>query len=122
MNALHLLVRLAWPVAAVGLLAALWKFDPASNVMFPPCLFRQLTGLLCPGCGAARTIHALLHAELMLAVRLNPLLILVLVSAGARGIARVSGAMRGMESPLPAAAPRVALVVIVAFWVFRNLQ
>ena len=121
MIVIHLVVRLGCLFAVIGLVAALWTFDPNTSVIFPPCLFRQFTGLLCPGCGAARATHALVHAELMLAIRLNPLLILVLASASARQVARVIGAARGVESRLPAAAPRAALVAIVAFWVLRNL-
>ncbi|MDE7397749.1 MAG: DUF2752 domain-containing protein, partial [Muribaculum sp.] len=34
-------------------------FDPTLP-WFPKCLFRQLTGLECPGCGSQRAIHALL--------------------------------------------------------------
>jgi hypothetical protein len=46
-------------------------FDPNKFSIFPPCLFHQLTGLDCPGCGAQRAFHQLLHGHLIAAIRLN---------------------------------------------------
>jgi hypothetical protein len=62
--------------AAAGLL--LFFFDPSHYNFYPVCLFHRLTGLLCPGCGALRATHQLLHGNLVAAFRLNPLLILSL--------------------------------------------
>lgn len=43
---------------------------------FPACMFRELTGLFCPGCGATRALHALLHLDIGRAVHMNALFIL----------------------------------------------
>lgn len=40
----------------------------------PPCLFYELTGLYCFGCGAGRAFLALLRFDIPLAFRNNPLL------------------------------------------------
>lgn len=53
-------------------------FDPTRVAIFPPCLFHQLTGLDCPGCGAQRALHQLLHGHLTAAIRLNALFVLSL--------------------------------------------
>ena len=45
--------------------------------LFPPCLFYELTGLHCPGCGATRAAHALLQLDLVRAVRMNALFVLL---------------------------------------------
>ena len=37
----------------------------------PKCIFRQLTGFQCPGCGAQRAVYALLHGNIMEAVACN---------------------------------------------------
>lgn len=49
--------------------------DPNQASPFPDCIFRASTGYLCPGCGATRAVHALLHLEFWRALRMNALLI-----------------------------------------------
>lgn len=39
-----------------------------------PCVFHELTGLYCPGCGMTRTVLALLKFDFAQAFRYNPLL------------------------------------------------
>src|SRR6476660_1041065 len=46
----------------------------------PPCVFRQLTGLNCPGCGGTRAFFALVHGEFLRSVRYNPLTLLLLLA------------------------------------------
>lgn len=67
------MTRIVLPAGGLLLLAALYCFDPAETALFPSCLIRLYTGLNCPGCGATRAIHALLHLRLEEAWRLNPL-------------------------------------------------
>lgn len=38
------------------------------------CVFRQVTGLYCPGCGGTRMVRDLLHGDFFSAPRYNPLL------------------------------------------------
>ena len=53
----------------------LFYFDPRQYHFYPVCFFHQTTGLLCPGCGALRATHQLLHGHLAAAFRFNPVLI-----------------------------------------------
>jgi hypothetical protein len=53
-------------------------FDPTKVAIFPPCMFHQLTGMDCPGCGAQRALHQLLHGNLIAAFRLNAMFVLSL--------------------------------------------
>ena len=46
--------------------------------MFPRCTVKTLTGLDCPGCGAQRAIHAMLHGHILEALRLNALFVIEL--------------------------------------------
>ena len=41
---------------------------------FPKCMFHQLTGLYCPGCGATRALSALLHGDIKASLHNNLLL------------------------------------------------
>jgi hypothetical protein len=62
--------------AAVGLV--LFCFDPRQYHFYPVCFFHQATGLLCPGCGALRATHQLLHGHVAAAFRFNPMLVVSL--------------------------------------------
>ena len=88
-------------------------YDPAAYSLFPRCPFRVLTGLKCPGCGTLRAIHAALNGRWDEAIALNPILVIAV--------------------PLMAVLlmfPKVArnkyvgygvLVVVVLYWIVRNL-
>jgi hypothetical protein len=67
------IVLLAAGAAAAAL--ALWRLDPAGSSLFPRCPSRALLGVHCPGCGALRATHHLLHGDLAAAFRMNPLLV-----------------------------------------------
>lgn len=55
----------------------LTQFDPnqVGNPL-PACPSRWLTGLYCPGCGATRALHALLHGNIEKAFSMNPVFVL----------------------------------------------
>jgi hypothetical protein len=65
----------AFAVAGMVALGALFFFDPAISLLFPPCPIHWLTGLYCPGCGSLRALHLLLHGNFMGALRMNALLV-----------------------------------------------
>jgi hypothetical protein len=79
-----------WPALAVLAAVAgfvLFCFDPRQYHFYPVCFFHRTTGLLCPGCGALRALHQLLHGHLVAAFRLNPMLVVsvpFLIWLGAR--------------------------------------
>ncbi len=104
--------------------AVLYLRDPADGGAFPPCPFRAITGLDCPGCGTGRALHQLLRGRPDVAFGLNPLAI-VLVPVLLYALATIgSYALRGTPLPavrLPSWAPGVALVVVLTFAVLRNL-
>ena len=66
----------------VGASVVLFCFDPRQYHFYPVCLFHRTTGLLCPGCGALRAFHQLLHGHLATAFRFNPVLIVSLPFLG----------------------------------------
>ena len=92
----------------------------------PPCVFYQLTGLHCFGCGAGRAFLALSHLDLALALRNNSLLILsapfLFYCALKYYIAFVFG--RDLL-PFPAIRGRFfgifVLAVMLAFVILRNI-
>ncbi|MBK9981229.1 MAG: DUF2752 domain-containing protein [Saprospiraceae bacterium] len=91
---------------------------------FPLCPFRFLTGWLCPGCGSQRAMHQILHGHIAASMRLNLLFIPGILYVGVGYLSPVLfpkswPEMRGRYYGLKAA--YVSLMVIVIFWVGRNL-
>lgn len=70
---------LPWALLTILSLTALFvyfRFNPAESAFFPKCIFLQLTGFKCPGCGSQRAIHCLLHFDIPGAFRFNALLVM----------------------------------------------
>lgn len=112
--------------AASILVAGVWAlrtYDPnLQGNPFLPCLFNLFTGYFCPGCGATRALHALVHFDLPRALSMNPLLVLLLPTmpalvAWSRGWRPrvIAPVMRVVEQP------GLWLVLIPCYWVARNL-
>ena len=57
---------------AIAVLAIVYACPPGEYSFYPPCLIKWVTGLNCPGCGATRALHALLHLRFAEAFALNP--------------------------------------------------
>lgn len=66
----------------IALLLLYFVFDPAETIWMPQCVFHRVTGLQCMGCGAQRMAHALLHGNLVEAMRANMFLFLSLPFIG----------------------------------------
>lgn len=112
---------------ALGLIAIVilvFAIAPENSCWLPPCLFHQLTGLYCPGCGSTRALHRLLHGNLAGAWRASPLLFLFLplliYVLGGQAILGLTG--RKMKPlSLPVWASWLILWGIILFWIARNI-
>ena len=99
------------------------KFDPAESVLFPRCIFHELTGLDCPGCGSQRAIHALLNFDVAAAFESNALMVISIPFLALLVFAWL------MRSRMPrlykrlGSAPVIWTVfgIIMLWWVLRNV-
>jgi hypothetical protein len=91
----------------------LFRCDPGTSVLFPPCPFHSLTGLHCPGCGSLRAAHSLLHGRILEALDSNPLFVLSVPVLGALVIRRTWRYRVWV--------PWAALWVLVSYGVLRNV-
>ncbi len=107
---------------ALGGLALIYLGDASRP--FLPCPFRALTGWYCPGCGAARAVHAYLHLHVWQAFLFNPLLpflaALLLLVAGP-GLVRFCTGVQVRDRVPSARALIVFAAAVAVFTVLRNL-
>lgn len=118
----HLLAAAA--VAGLVGLLLLWRFDPATAGIFPPCPLHYLTGWYCPGCGSLRAMHQLLQGNLRAAWALNPLTMMLVPFLGYGLMSQALVVLRGRGLPsvfLSANWIRVLCAVILLFGLLRNL-
>jgi hypothetical protein len=99
------------------MLVLLYRVDPEQTPIFPPCLFRWLTGLYCPGCGGTRCVHALLHGELGQALAYNALVCLLVPLAILWGLWRLLASQR----KLPGWCLFGVFAAVAGFGIVRNL-
>jgi hypothetical protein len=111
-----------WSLLIAGA-AYLFIFEPGKSGFFPLCPFRLLTGFTCPGCGATRALHQVLHGNFETAFTLNPLLLIAIPFLLFALIRYSVIALRGgVPRPfaLPAPFTYAILFIILSFWIFRN--
>lgn len=116
--------QLAWIWGGLALatiaLSPLWiRLAP----VLTPCLFRRLTGVPCPSCGATRGVLALLDGRPFDALALNPLLATAFAAFLAGGVIGPIWAWRvhrlpHIEHPLPRWLRLAAVLAILANWVW----
>ncbi|HPU02064.1 MAG: DUF2752 domain-containing protein [Firmicutes bacterium] len=120
----RLLALLLVSIAAGGLLYFLTYNPEAPLIQTPPCLFRTLTGLYCPGCGSRSALIQLARGNLYAAWRLNPLLILFLPAAVLFLLSQVKILLTGRSLPrlfLHPALTWAIFFIILAYWICRNI-
>lgn len=118
---LRILVGIGAPLCAVSLALVFFLLGKT-----PPCLFYEVTGLYCVGCGAGRAALSLLNGNIFAAFRYNPLMITLLPLLAYYLLKVYIFFVFGKDViPLPKFRARwigvTLLIIIVSFWVMRNL-
>jgi hypothetical protein len=111
-----------WSLLVIGALY-LFYFEPGKTGFFPPCLFRMLTGLTCPGCGTTRALHQILHGHFDAAFMLNPLFLIAIPFLLIAFLRYSVIVMRGgipRKNALPAPYIYAIFFIVLSFWIFRN--
>jgi len=102
----------------------LYAYSPAENTFYPGCVFNRATGLHCPGCGATRCVHALLHLDFSQALAWNPLFVVMLPFL-LYGLARIGFQLwTGRRAPginWPHWGTKAIIGLVLTFWVARNI-
>ena len=114
-------------LAGIGLpllvLIGAWILYTFGNPLI--CVFYQLTGLYCPGCGSGRASVALLHLDFAAAFGYNLLYVLLLPFI-VYYLLKQYIILVFRKDVLPmfsidGLAAKIVLVVILMFWILRNI-
>jgi hypothetical protein len=109
-------------VSVLGAMAILFWFDPTKHGFYPVCMLYQSTGILCPGCGALRAGHQLLHGNIIAALHYNVLLVAVFPFVAIYGVwmlyCKARGLRMGKWKPVWI---WLGLTILVLFGILRNL-
>ncbi len=105
------------------LFALLWHIAGRLGLLPGFCLFRSLTGIYCPGCGATRAFHMLLRLDIKTSLIYNPVVLysvalglIFYVSQTLRFISR--GRLPGLHiSPL---SPLAGAGLLLVNWLVKN--
>ena len=100
--------------------------DPHEQGSWGFCPWLVLTGTYCPGCGGLRAVNDLTRGDIGSAASSNLLFVSAIPLATWMWVRSLSQRWRGVREPLPRDVVKVAtaviVVLVVAFWVARNLS
>jgi len=116
------------PAAVAAGTVAVLAYDPFADHGRLGCPLHEMTGLLCPGCGATRAWWLVLHGDLAGAVRSNLFLLPALAwlavhwfaASWPRASRRLPGWLRS-STAIPPGALRAVAALLVVYAVLRNL-
>lgn len=111
-------------LAAGGILLALFLLQWLGGIGIP-CPFHAVTGWYCPGCGISRMLTYAATGRWYAALRMNPLLFVLLpfllVYGGFWLWSFATGRPNRLEQKLPSGVSIALVVVLVVYGVLRNL-
>jgi hypothetical protein len=110
--------------AALLIGCVLLRVYTPGTLHLPPCVFHELTGLYCPGCGATRALHHLLNLDFAGALRCNFLFVLalpVLIYVFALKALRTLKLWHGPELRLATTGNWLLAALVISWAIVRNL-
>ena len=90
-----------------------------------PCMFHQITGFYCSGCGASRALRSVLHFDFYQALRYNAMFTAAVpffaVYFCALAVSYIRFGKDGVSSKIPAKAVWVFIAAVILFGILRNI-
>ena len=90
-----------------------------------PCLFYQLTGFYCSGCGASRALRSVLHLDFYQALRYNAMftfaLPLIAAYFGALGFSYIRFGKDRISEKIPMKIIWIFIAIAVFYGILRNI-
>lgn len=100
------------------------NYNPNNNLWFPKCPFYLTTGFYCPGCGSQRAFYDFLHLNFIDIARKNVLFIFgVFILSYHLVIETINKFLHKhwKNYIYHSKFPIIILIVIILFWIVRNL-
>ena len=111
-------------LAALPGVVLVYFHNPAETDIFPPCILYSLTNVQCPGCGALRAFHYLMHGNLSIAFGYHPGVVVSLPFVVCAMLLALSFHVSGRRLPTAYAHPAMIwglLLTITILGVLRNI-
>ena len=86
-----------------------------------PCVFHELTGLYCPGCGITRLLFSLLELNFFQAFRSNPLVFILLILIILSLILKLILKRFNINLTIPNYIYYFLLIIVILFGILRNI-
>lgn len=117
---LRLVIGIGVPlVCLIGFLILLFRGSPFF------CPFFALTGLYCPGCGSGRAATALVHLDLLSALRNNVMFVLCILPCGYYMLKLYVKTVFAKDlipwKEPPTLVYQIIAAAFILFWILRNL-
>ena len=111
--------------AALACAGALYLYFMGPGNIPLICVFHEVTGLYCPGCGAGRACYSILHGQFLEAICYNPLMTVLLPLIGlyiaARMVDWVVTGGNHIDRKINVKFLTWVLVIVVVYGVLRNI-
>ena len=111
--------------AALACTGALYLYFMGPGNIPLICVFHEVTGLYCPGCGAGRACYSILHGQFLEAFCYNPLMTVLLPLIGlyiaARMVDWVVTGGNHIDRKINVKFLTWVLVIVVVYGVLRNI-
>lgn len=87
-----------------------------------PCLFYEITGYYCPGCGITRLLFSLLKLDFYQAFRYNPLIFILIIITGIYWLVKfILKKFINISIAIPNYVYYILLIIVIIFGILRNI-
>ena len=115
------LKKLLMNIFLLGMAGLLYGIFVSYTGLAIPCLFRKVTGLLCPGCGVTGMCVALLHLDWRGAFSCHPVLFVLLLPLTAVFICSAAGYVQNGRFWYPRSKKLIIYVSVAARVIFAEV-
>ena len=87
-----------------------------------PCLFYEITGYYCPGCGITRLLFSFLKLDFYQAFRYNPLIFILIIITGIYWLVKfILKKFMNISIEIPNYVYYILLIIVIIFGILRNI-